>query len=160
MTPFWYIFHCNNGSREGKCSMLLIVPGIKIPFSEIQLNYVRSSGPGGQNVNKVNSKAVLRWNILSSPSLTEIMRARLMSKLANKITSEGEIIFSSDRFRDQGRNRDDCLEKLRICLTNAAEVPKIRKKVQPSRSSQRRVKENKSRQSQKKHLRRSPSHDE
>ncbi len=138
--------------------MLVVTPGINIPFSEIDLSYARSSGPGGQNVNKVNSKAVLRWNLLTSLSLTEMMRARLLSKLGPKLTSEGEIVLSSDRFRDQWRNREDCLEKLRICLASAAEIPKMRKKTKPSKSSQRRVKENKGRQSQKKYLRRTPQH--
>ena len=140
--------------------MLVVTTGIRIPFSEIEFTYVRSSGPGGQNVNKVNSKAVLRWDLLASPSLAEPMRARLSKKLASKLTSEGEIVFSSDRFRDQRKNREDCLEKLQRCLSKAAEMPKIRKKTQPSRSSQRRVKETKGKQSQKKHLRRSPNYDE
>lgn len=140
--------------------MLVVTPFIRIPLSEIEFSFVRSSGPGGQNVNKVNSKAVLRWNLWASPSLTPIVRARILGRLASQVTSEGDLIFSSDRFRDQRRNREDCLEKLRACLEAAAEIPKIRMKTKPSRSSQRRVKENKGRQSQKKNLRRTPRHED
>lgn len=140
--------------------MLLIRSEIRIPMNEIVFTYARSSGPGGQNVNKVNTKAVLRWNLLMSPSLTPMMRARLLNNLASKITSEGDIVLNSDRFRDQQRNREDCLEKLHNLLTDASEIPKARKKTQPSRSSQRRVKANKAKNSQKKNLRRSPQRDD
>jgi ribosome-associated protein len=136
--------------------MLIISPTVKIRYSEFQFSYVRSSGPGGQNVNKVNSKAVLRWNILESECLAESTRARILDQLASKLTLEGEIIISSDRFRDQTRNREDCVEKLRVCLAHAVAIPKPRKETKPSRSSQRRVKEQKSRLSAKKSLRRSP----
>lgn len=140
--------------------MLVVNSRIRIPISEMELSYARSSGPGGQNVNKVNSKAVLRWNLLQSPSLTEEVRARLLSKLASKLTLEGEIVLTSDRFRDQTRNRQDCFEKLRICLAAAAEVPKIRMKTKPSRSSQRRDQTSKRKSSEKKSLRRSPKYDD
>lgn len=139
--------------------MLVITPGFKVPLSEIEISYARSSGPGGQNVNKVNSKATLRWNVLTSPSITETLRTRLLSKLASRLTVEGEVVISGDRFRDQSRNRDDCFEKLRITLADAAAIPKVRKRTKPTKSSQRRVKEGKKMQSQKKSLRRSPTRD-
>ena len=94
--------------------MLIVSPFVRIPFSELELSYARSSGPGGQNVNKVNSKAVLRWSVLKSPSLREDLRQRLLKRLSSRLTVEGEIVLSSDRFRDQTRNRDDCLEKRNI----------------------------------------------
>jgi ribosome-associated protein len=128
----------------------LIGPEIRIPDSEFELSYVRSSGPGGQNVNKVNSKAVLRWNLFATESLPLEVKARVLSRLSNQITTEGDIVLTSDRFRDQIRNREDCFEKLRALIAAAAVRPKQRKKTKPSYSSQRKVKESKGRHSEKK----------
>jgi ribosome-associated protein len=130
--------------------MLEVNSEIRIPFSELKFSYVRSSGPGGQNVNKVNSKAVLHWNIRSSPSLGLELRARLLARLSSQINQEGELVLSSDRYRDQIRNREDCLEKLQALLASAAFEPKKRKKTRPTRSSVRKRKDAKSRQSDKK----------
>lgn len=126
---------------------------ISIPESEIEFSFVRSSGPGGQNVNKVNSKAVLRWNLLTSPSLSDFMRTRLLHRLESQLTRTGEIIIASDRFRDQGKNREDCLEKLKEILTSASAPAKIRKKTRPTFSSKRKTGEQKKRNSEKKRLR-------
>jgi ribosome-associated protein len=131
-----------------------IAPGFSIPDSELELTYVRSSGPGGQNVNKVNSKAVLRWNARGSRSIPERLRERVLEKLTSRLTTEGDLVIMSDRFRDQGMNREDCLEKFRALLAEATRVPKIRKKTKPTRGSQRRKQESKSRHSQKKQMRR------
>jgi ribosome-associated protein len=133
--------------------VLAITPEIRIPLSEFEFSYARSSGPGGQNVNKVNSKAVLRWNLLSSPSLAPDTRARILARLAAQLTTEGDLVISSDRFRDQLRNREDCLEKLKSLLFSASFVPKRRKKTKPSYSSQRKAKERKTKHSLKKNLR-------
>jgi ribosome-associated protein len=133
---------------------------ITIPESEIEFSFVRSSGPGGQNVNKVNSKAVLRWSLTQSPSLPEWMRARLLHRLGDQLTRTGEIIISSDRFRDQGKNREDCLEKLQAMLSSAAIPEKIRKATRPTFSSKRKTGEQKKRNSEKKKLRRSSGYDD
>jgi ribosome-associated protein len=136
--------------------MLPIRFEFEIPLSEISFSFVRSSGPGGQNVNKVNSKAVLRWNLVETSALPEPIKARILSRLADRLTRTGELIVASDRFRDQGRNREDCLEKLRAIIAQAAKPPLIRKATRPTRSSQRKKREEKKRNSQKKSLRRAP----
>jgi ribosome-associated protein len=105
---------------------------MNIPASEIEFTFVRSSGPGGQNVNKVNSKAVLRWNVVSSPSIREDVRSRFLHAYASKLTSSGDLILMSDSFRDQGRNRDDCLAKLQDMLEKVRLPPKARKETKMS----------------------------
>lgn len=140
-------------------SAVLNAGEIDIPLSEIEFTYARSSGPGGQNVNKVNSKAILRWSPAESGALSEDFRARLLLRLADRLTVEGDLVLSSDRFRDQGRNREDCLDKLRTLVIAACQVPKRRTKTRPTRSSQRKNREAKKRHSDKKRFRGSPSED-
>ena len=122
-----------------------------IPYSEFEFSFARSSGPGGQNVNKVNSKAVLKWNLNESLSLTDDQRARLHTKL--KLNEAGELVVMSDRFRDQGRNKEDCIEKFFAILEQALHEPKKRKKTKKSYSSKLKAKESKKRQSEKKRMR-------
>jgi ribosome-associated protein len=114
--------------------MLDINANIHIPETELEWTYVRSSGPGGQNVNKVASKAVLRWNVAATTALPDDVKARL----AGRLTTEGDLLLTSQRFRDQERNRQDCLEKLRALLLAATIVPKVRKKKKPTRASKER----------------------
>jgi ribosome-associated protein len=109
---------------------------LRIPEDELEWTYVRSGGPGGQNVNKVASKAVLRWNVAASRSLPEDVKARLRALQANRITAEGDLVLTSQRFRDQERNRQDCLDKLRQMIAQAAARPKARRKTKPTRGSQ------------------------
>jgi ribosome-associated protein len=116
--------------------MLEVHPHLRIPETEFAWSYVRSGGPGGQNVNKVASKAVLRWPLVASPSLPADVKARLRAREANRITVEGELVLTSQRFRDQERNRQDCLDKLREMIARAAARPKVRRKTKPTRGSQ------------------------
>lgn len=131
-----------------------VEPAITIPWPELELSYARSSGPGGQNVNKVNSKCVLRWDALSSPSLPLGARARFLERYASRLTDAGVLVLTSDRFRDQARNVDDCLEKLAEMLRAVARPPKARKATQPTHGSRKRRLKEKSAHSEKKARRR------
>ncbi len=111
---------------------------IQIPDGEFAWSFVRSGGPGGQNVNKVASKAVLRWDVRRSPSLPPEVKARIEAQQPGRVTTEGELVLTSQRYRDQDRNRQDCLEKLRAIVLQAAAVPKVRKKKKPTRASKER----------------------
>jgi len=115
--------------------MLIITRHLRIPDAELELTFARSSGPGGQNVNKVNSKAMLRWAVGGSPSLTEAVRQRFLQKFGNRLTTEGELVLSSQRYRDAPRNAHDCLEKLRTMLLGVAHPPKRRRATRPTRGS-------------------------
>jgi len=118
--------------------MLEIAPMIWIPDGELHWTFVRAGGPGGQNVNKVASKAVLRWSVAGSQSLPDDVKARFCVQQRGRITLEGDLIISSQRFRDQQRNKDDCLEKLRDMIVQASLTPKKRKAGKPSRASRER----------------------
>jgi ribosome-associated protein len=109
-----------------------------IPEIELIWSYVRSSGPGGQNVNKVATKAVLRWDLKNNSSLPVDVKQRLRIQQRRRLTNEDELIITSQRYRDQERNREDCLEKLREAVLRAMIVPKPRKVTRPSRGSRER----------------------
>ena len=134
--------------------MLAVNSRLKIPLKEFQFTFARSGGPGGQNVNKLNTKATLRWRVTTSPSLPEPVRQRFLRRYRRRITTEGELVMHSQRFRDAGRNVADCLEKLRAMLAEVAAPPKPRRPTRPTRASQRRRLEEKRKLSQKKQGRR------
>lgn len=106
-----------------------------IPARELRVSFARSSGAGGQNVNKVNSKAILRWGVARSPSLPEGVRRRFLERHHRRINSQGVLVISSDRYRDQSRNVDDCRQKLSAMLAEAAEIPAERIATQPTPGS-------------------------
>lgn len=137
--------------------MLTVNSHIQIPDSEFEWTYARSSGPGGQNVNKVSSKAVLRWNVLASPSLPPEVRARFLSRYGSRLTTEGDLLITSQRYRDQGRNVADALEKLTAMLTEIARPPKRRRPTKPTKGSVTRRLESKQARSRTKQTRRRPA---
>jgi ribosome-associated protein len=139
--------------------MLEITPTLQIPDDEFTWAFARSGGPGGQNVNKVASKALLRWNIAASTALPEEVKIRLALQQKRFFTLDGELIITSQLTRDQERNRQDCLDKLRAIILQALAVPKARKKTRPSRGSKRRRLQDKKQRSDVKQNRRRPSHD-
>jgi ribosome-associated protein len=139
--------------------MLRINDRIAIPLAEFRWEFSRSGGPGGQNVNKVNSKVLLRWTPAASPSLPAPVRDRLLHALANRLTRDGELLVSSQLTRDQARNLADCLGKVRALVLSAAVPPKVRRPSRPTLASQVRRVESKARRSATKRLRRAPDPD-
>ena len=119
---------------------------ITIPAGELRVSFARSGGPGGQNVNKVASKVQLRWTPATSTALPEADRAWLLDKLASKLTSDGDLIVTSDLTRDQGRNRVDAESKLADVVAAALVRPKKRRATRPSKAAKaRRIDEKKAR---------------
>ncbi len=136
--------------------MVEINEHISIPETELSWSFVRSGGPGGQNVNKVASKAVLRWSLPGNTSVPEQAMLRLRGQHRRRITTEGDMILTSQRYRDPDRNRQDCLEKLREFVLAALEAPRPRKATRPSRASRQRRLGDKRRRSATKSARRTP----
>lgn len=99
------------------------------------LSFARSTGPGGQNVNRVASKVTLRWDVAHSRSLPADVRERFVRRFARRIASNGELVLSSQRHREQARNVDDCLGKLRAMLAAVELAPRRRVKTRPTRAS-------------------------
>ena len=128
--------------------------GLHIPDDELTFTYARSGGPGGQNVNKVSSKATLRWNVGANTSLPVAVRDRLRQQQANRFTVEGELVIQGQRYRDQLRNSEDCRERLREMIAQAQRIPIPRRPTKPTRGSKRRRLEDKRANAQRKQRRR------
>jgi ribosome-associated protein len=124
--------------RERTSGELVVTPRIRIPRSEFEFAYARSSGPGGQNVNKVNSKVQLRWAVARSPSLPADVRARFLARYASRLVGEGELLVASQRHRDQLQNVEDCVERIRELVAAVATPPKPRRPTKPTKGSKQR----------------------
>jgi ribosome-associated protein len=117
---------------------LAITDRITIPETELRVAFARSGGPGGQNVNKVNSKVELRWTPATSAAIGEDDRAWLLARLASRLTKDGELLVTSERTRDQAKNRSDAAAKLAAIVSAALFRPKKRRATKPSRGAKER----------------------
>ena len=125
--------------------MIYINDSIALDEREIQEDFVRASGPGGQNVNKVSTAVQLRFDVLRSPSLPEWVRERLMALAGRRLSNEGILVISAERFSSQRRNRDDALARLVELIRSACEVDKPRRATRPTLASKKRRLEGKQR---------------
>jgi len=137
-----------------------ITDRIEIDEQEIQFNFVRASGPGGQNVNKVSTAVQLRFDIRHSPSLPAPVRERLERLAGRRLTHDGVLVISAQRYRTQERNREDAVERLTALIREASIAPVVRRATKPTAGSRRRRLETKSRLSTIKNLRGRPDETE
>ena len=109
-----------------------------LPHRELHFSFARSAGPGGQNVNKVESKAVLHWDVASSRALPAALLARFRARFARRIRADGVLVLASQRHRERERNVADCLAKLAAMLAEVAAPPKPRRPTRPGRAARER----------------------
>lgn len=138
---------------------LRVSDAIVIPAAELTITFVRASGPGGQNVNKVASKAVVRFALRDSSAIPDAAKERALARLAPRLTRDGELIVTSAATRDQSRNRAAALTRLGMLLAAAVKRPRPRRPTRPSRATvERRLTEKRRRASVKKERARPPIH--
>jgi ribosome-associated protein len=133
--------------------LIQITERIAIDEREIKEEFVRASGPGGQNVNKVSTAVKLRFNVVKSPSLPDDIRARLIRLAGKRMTDKGVLVIDARRFRTQERNRQEALERLVRLIEKASRIPKRRKKTRPSKASKQRRLDEKHRRGEIKRMR-------
>ena len=144
------------GAEASSRDSLSVSTRIQIPHDEFTFQFARSSGPGGQNVNKVNSKATLRWRPLESLSLPDDVRQRFAVRFASKLLTDGSILISCEKSRSQLLNRIGCLEQLTNWLKEVAVPPKKRRPTKPTKGSKTRRLNDKRLRSDTKRMRGSP----
>lgn len=133
---------------------LVINDSISLKGEELKISFARSSGPGGQHVNKSNTKAVLRWRPAAASQLPDDVRQRFAERYAHRLNQHGELVLSSDQFREQLRNVTACRSRLRQLILSVLEPPRQRRKTRPSRAAVERRLESKRRTAQRKQRRR------
>ena len=133
---------------------LSITATLRLDPGELTLSFIRASGPGGQNVNKVSSAAQLRFDLMASPSLPAPLKARAARLAGSRLTADGVIVLTADRFRTQAANRNDAIVRLVELLRQAAIPPKPRRKTRPTLASKQKRLEGKVKRGGVKRLRR------
>jgi ribosome-associated protein len=128
--------------------MIQVTNSIALDEAELQESFIRASGPGGQNVNKVESAVQLRFDVRNSPSLPEDVKARLERIAGKRLTNDGVLIITAQRFRTQERNREDAVARLVELVRQATERPKPRRPTRPTLASKKRRLESKGRRSE------------
>lgn len=126
---------------------------VHLPLGELAIDYIRSPGPGGQNVNKVASAAQLSFDLAGSPSLPEQLKTRAAALAGSRLTTDGRIVITANRFRNQPQNRDDAIERLVALLRAALVPPRPRRPTRPTLASKQRRLDTKSRRGTTKRLR-------